>query len=77
MRRPPAVPGLIGEWSGGGILADASGHLWSASERDSERAGLYRWTVGRGNHGAETHPVFVKNNVGSGSWVPSKIGFVS
>lgn len=74
VRKLPVVGGLIGVGPSGGFHADVSGHYFVFIGSGLGAGGLYRWTVNTRSNHEQTRPVFVKNNVGSASWVPSSVG---
>jgi hypothetical protein len=71
VRRLPVIPGLIGVGPSGGFHTDASGHNLVFIGYGRGAGGLYRWTVGPRTNGRQSGPVFVKNGVGSATWVPT------
>jgi len=71
VRRLPRVPGLIDVGPSGGFHTDASGHHLVFIGYGRGAGGLYRWTVGTPANERQSGPVFVKNDVGSASWVPT------
>ncbi len=74
VRTLPVVRGLIGVGPSGGFHADVSGHHFVFIGSGRGAGGLYRWTVDTRSNQRQTRPVFVRNNVGSASWVPSSGG---
>lgn len=74
VRKLPLISGLIGVGPSGGFHVDPSGHHFVFIGSGLGAGGLYRWTVDTRSSQRQTRPVFVKNNVGSASWVPSSVG---
>ncbi len=74
VRKLPVVRGLIGMGPSGGFHGDVSGHHFVFIGSGIRAGGLYRWTLDTRSNQRQTRPVFVKNNVGSASWVPSSVG---
>jgi len=72
VRMLPSISGLIGQGPGGGYLADPSGQHLLFVGSGLGAGGLYRWTLSDQPKGKPSHPIFVKNDVGSASWVPPK-----
>ena len=71
VRTLPVLHGLVIQEPGGTFKADASGHhvVFIGIENGGFVGDLYRWTIA--GNGQQLHPVLVKNDVDSASWVPT------
>lgn len=74
VRKLPVISGLINVGPSGGFHVDASGHHLVFIGPGRGAGGLYRWTIDTRTEGRQAAPVFVRNDVGSASWVPSRVG---
>jgi hypothetical protein len=67
----PAIPGLIGDGPGGGFQVDPSGRYLAYVGPGLGAGGLYRWALK--DRGRASHPVLVRQQVGSIGWVPASL----